>query len=145
MDEETPPNNAHSEEPPRSKRTLEFITFNNPNAARTDSNKQRVRSQAMRDFHRRSTGQKRRKNEIELDVTPLLQGSAPQFEGEVSNKANYESNQARRLDDGSSSSLVTTLSVSRLDPFFQYPIRMGHRERELYDHRKLRLLIILYV
>jgi hypothetical protein len=90
----------------------------------------------MRDFHRRSKGPRRRKNEIELDVTPLLQRTTGQYDGVALNDGHNEPNQAQNLEEGVCLNLVTTLGASRLDPFFQYPIRMGSRERELYDHRE---------
>jgi hypothetical protein len=113
---------------------LEFITFTNPDSSRSAANQHRIRSQAMRDFHRRADAPKRRKNEIELDITPLLQQSA-QNEAEQ----DQESHQAlSHAEDTGTVSLApaTNLCYSRMDPFFQYPIRMGRRERELYDHRK---------
>ncbi|KAF2095416.1 hypothetical protein NA57DRAFT_79143 [Rhizodiscina lignyota] len=109
------------------RRTLEFITYTNPNMARSAANRQRVRSQAMRDFHGRSELPKRRKNEIELDISPLLQRTA---------ESNGRTSSAERKAEGEATppSPTTPLSVSRLDPFFKYPVSMGHRERELYDH-----------
>jgi hypothetical protein len=129
MDEETLPGSRDSRQPRSSERRLEFITFTNPEMARTRANQQRVRSQAMRDFHRRSDAPRRRRNEIELDIGPLLQRSAQNDETllDVEQSGDHQA----------SSSLITALNISRLEPFFQYPIRMGYRERELYDHRTL--------
>jgi hypothetical protein len=99
-------------------RQLEFITFTNPESSRSVSNRQRVRSQAMKDFHSRSDAPKRRNNEIELDITPLL-------------RAQHQPVSQREVEIPG---VRTILDVSRMDPFFQYPIEMGHRERELYNH-----------
>ena len=120
-------------------RPLEFITFTNPDSARSAANQHRIRSQAMRDFHRRADAPKRRRNEIELDITPLLQRSAQHDTRLVEVDQDQESHQS--LPHGEDVGVVslapaTTLCYSRMDPFFQYPIKMGHRERELYDHRK---------
>jgi len=120
-------------------RPLEFITFTNPDSARSAANQHRIRSQAMRDFHRRADAPKRRRNEIELDITPLLQRSAQNDTRLLEVGDGQGSFQApTHGEDTSIASLspVTALSVSRMDPFFQYPIKMGLRERELYDHRK---------
>jgi hypothetical protein len=66
--------------PTQSSAQLEFITYTNPHMATAISNRQRVRSQAMRHVHRQSRASRAsgirgvRRNEIELDVSPLLQG-----------------------------------------------------------------------
>jgi hypothetical protein len=99
-------------------RQLEFITFTDPESSRSVSNRQRVRSQAMRDFHSRSDDPKRRRNEIELDISPLLRAQP----------------QVTSQSDVGILAPRTVLDVSRMDPFFQYPIEMGYRERELYNH-----------
>jgi len=121
-------------------RPLEFITFSDPDSARSAANQHRIRSQVMRDFHRRADAPKRRRNEIELDVTPLLRQSATRNDPRLLEaEHNQESHQelAYGEDTGTVSvSPVTTLRYSRMDPFFQYPITMGRQERELYDHRK---------
>jgi hypothetical protein len=135
MDEVTMSYSHHSSQPRRSERTLEFITFTSPASAKSATNQRRVRSQAMRHFHRESDSSKHRKNEIELDVTPLLQQPAAHYDGVTLNGLT-EPSQAVQFDEEPIFSLVTALDASRLDPFFQYPIRMGLRERELYDHRK---------
>lgn len=119
-------------------RPLEFITFSDPDSARSAANQHRIRSQAMRDFHRRAP--KRRRNEIELDITPLLPQSATRNDTRLLEaEHNQEPHQelAYGEDAGAVSlSPVTALRCSRMDPFFQYPITMGRQERELYDHRK---------
>jgi hypothetical protein len=109
---------SQSRTPPRNNTTdLEFITFTNPESAKSSSNRQRVRSQAMRAYHRSSDTPRRSKNVVELDISPLLlrdQIEQPQH----------------------TAGPVTALDATRMDPFFQYPIEMGHRERELYTHCK---------
>ena len=120
-------------------RPLEFITFTDPDGARSAANQHRIRSQAMRDFHRRADAPKRRRNEIELDVTPLLQQSVQNDARLLEADDDQESHQALPYgEDTGSVSLTPTTSLcySRMDPFFQYPIKMDRRERELYDHRK---------
>jgi hypothetical protein len=118
---------------------FEFITFTSPEGASSAENQQRVRSQAMRDYHRRADAPKRRKNEIELDISSLLEQSSQQ----ARDTADVEHSEAELAEPCNEEemlplpSLETSLSVSRVDPFFQYPIAMGHRERELYDHGKL--------
>lgn len=130
MDQETP-SHAQRSRRPRRPRTLEFITFTNPEQARTATIRQRVRSQAMRDVHGRvEVPLRRRKNEIELDITPLLQTPAQD------RWAGWNAEQSRAADEWTTPSVITPLGVSRVDPFFQYPIIMNHRERELCDHRK---------
>jgi hypothetical protein len=88
----------------------------------------------MRDFHRRADAPKRRRNEIELDITPLLQQSTRNDARLL--EAVHDQDSHQPLAHGENAGVVTTLCYSRMDPFFQYPIEMGHRERELYDHRK---------
>ena len=120
-------------------RSLEFITFTNPDSSRSAANQHRIRSQAMRDFHRRADAPKRRRNEIELDVTPLLQQSAQNDVRLQEVEHDQESHQTlSHAEDTGTVSLTpaTTLGYGRMDPFFQYPITMGRRESELYDHRK---------
>ena len=82
----------------------------------------------MRDFHGRAEAPRRRRNEIELDITPLLQRAAEQQCKASAAEQNGTDHEAGPL------SLTTPLGISRFDPFFQYPISMSRRERELYDH-----------
>jgi hypothetical protein len=134
MDENTTSPNHHSPQPPDSGGILEFITFTNPEMAKTNSNKRLIRSQAMRDVHRRSGSRKQRKNEIELDISSLLSTPAQNI------RAYSAAEKAENSNPNSASRLVFSLSVSRLDPFFPYPIQMGNHEHELYDHRELTIL-----
>ena len=132
--------------PTQSNAQLEFITYNNPHMATAISNRQRVRSQAMRHVHRQSRASRAsgirgvRRNEIELDISPLLQGPA-RNPGQALETEQSETDRARPGVGEISQSPVTFLSVSRTDPFFQYPIRMGHREHELYNHREQKWLL----
>jgi hypothetical protein len=121
--------------------TLEFITFTNPEMARSTTNQQRVRSQVMRDFHRRSGVPRRRRNEIELDITPLLERSA-QATGTILAVEQSELYEPQRANEEMPLSLITSLGASRLDPFVQYPMRIGVRERELYCHRKWMIFVL---
>jgi hypothetical protein len=80
-----------------------------------------------------------RRNGIELDVSPLLQGLA-RNPGQALETEQSETDQARSGVGEISQSPVTFLSVSHMDLFFQYLINMGHREYELYDHREQKRL-----
>ena len=109
---------THPPSRPADKTTgLEFINYTDPQSAKSASNRQRVRSQAMRAYHRRADAPKRSKNEIELDISPLLQ-------------------RQQREPEHQMTSPLDMLDASRMDPFFNYPIEMGYRERELYTHCK---------
>jgi hypothetical protein len=125
MNQEMP---SHSQRPQRPQRprcsgnSFEFITFTNPGMTKTATNQ-------WRDFHRRSDILRRRKNEIEVDISPLLKKSVQSTNGGVWDAEQSGACQAR-------TSLFTFLGASHLDPFVQYPIEMGYRERELYDHRE---------
>jgi hypothetical protein len=128
MEEESPESSHRLAPQSQDGESLEFITFTDPETARTGDNRRRVRSQAMRHVHRRSAPRVN-KNEIELDITPLLQASHR-------NPGTLGTHQAESSSQGSSQDLLTILDASRLDPFFQYPIPMVNRERQLYDHRE---------
>jgi hypothetical protein len=71
----------------------------------------------MRAYHKSSDAPKRPKNEIELDISSLVQRHQPEPEYDMTG-------------------LLNILDASRMDPFFNYPIEMGYRERELYTHCK---------
>jgi hypothetical protein len=118
---------SHPQPPPG--KVLEFITFTNPDVAKNARNRQLVRRQAMRDFHGRLDDSRRRRNEHGLTIIPSRQMDLQ------SQEAILESSQHRTNEGVIVPNLVNNLGVSRVDPFFQYPVRMGHRERELYDHR----------
>jgi len=166
--EENPEHSHRSNQqrmPTQSSAQLEFITYTNPHMATAISNRQRVRSQAMRHVHRQSRASRAseirgvRRNEIELNVSPLLQGpvrnpgqaleteqieteqiETEQIETEQIETEQSETDRARPGVGEISQSPVTFLSISRTDPFFQYPIIMGHRENELYNHREQKWL-----
>lgn len=141
----------------RRQQELEFITFTSPESARDAANQQLVRRHAMRDYHRRTDRPRLRKNEIELDVTPLLERSAAMALASAGSSAVWGQAQAGLSGTSAageetgeeiqrSANLVTVPGASRVDPFFQYPVEMGHRERELCDHSKWRFsyLVILH-
>ena len=151
--EENPEHSHRSNQqrmPTQSSAQLEFITYTNPHMATAISNRQRVRSQAMRHVHRQSRASRAseirgvRRNEIELNVSPLLQGPVRNpgqaLETEQIETEQSETDRARPGVGEISQSPVTFLSISRTDPFFQYPIIMGHRENELYNHREQKWL-----
>ena len=130
---------SHQQIPRQSDAQLEFITYTNPNTAATASNRQRVRSQAMRHVHQQSRTSRAsgirgaRRNEIELDISPLLEVTVGNYEQVIATEDD-ETHQAESSIHEIPPGPATTLSISRADPFFQYPIGMGHRELELYDH-----------
>jgi hypothetical protein len=82
-----------------------------------------------------------RGDEFELDVSSLVQqpiqnrihSSYAETDDTVEQWPNTEVSSPDRL---------VTLGSGRLDPFFQYPIIMGRRENELYDHRKLYCFVV---
>jgi hypothetical protein len=111
-----------------------FITLTHPHAAKAQSNRRQVRSHAMTHFQRqsrvsRSRGHRSlRKDEVELDVRPLLASHTTQGRNpETGLRFTFEEPH-NPLD---------SIGYGRLDPFFNSPIRMGTCENELYDHRKL--------
>ncbi|KAL3441069.1 hypothetical protein BJX65DRAFT_14823 [Aspergillus insuetus] len=107
----------------------EFINVAGNNVAGDDTTRRRVRSHAMADFKRRSTQPKQNHNNtIELDVTPLLDGSL-QLTGRKSYAAGPE--QSLMLRGPSPASLLDTY---RSDPFGTFPINGTHRSRQLWDH-----------
>jgi hypothetical protein len=130
MEEEGHSNTSPSHPPPRPRRALEFITFTDPGTARNATNRQRVRRQAMRDFHGRLDNSRRRRDEIGQAIAPWLQ-MATQSRWSVPDVDQHEANEDVLVPNP-----VTYLGISRVDPFFQYPVRMGYRERELCDHRE---------
>jgi hypothetical protein len=132
MDRETPTSSPATSQGSQRERSLEFITFTNPEMVRTATARRRVRSLAMREVHRRPASERRRRNEIELDISSLPLRATT----DTQTHATTEQSMAL-FETAVSSTLPNALSASRLDPFFQYPITMGRRERELYDHRQL--------
>ncbi|KAL2827492.1 hypothetical protein BJY01DRAFT_255674 [Aspergillus pseudoustus] len=101
---------------------FEFITVTADNVAGDETTRRRVRSHAMVDYKRRTTQPKEKQNNtIELDVTPLLDGSLPAGGQE----------QSMVLFSPSPSSLLDT---NRSDPFGTFPISGTHRSRQLWDH-----------
>jgi hypothetical protein len=120
----------------------QFVVFSNPHSAMTERNRQRVRSHAMRHYHRQTRDSRvrgirpLREDEVELDVSPLLQRSV-QNTTQASHTKTDDTEGCRPDIEVVSQSLTTNLGSGRSDPFFQYPIRMGRREHELYDHREL--------
>jgi hypothetical protein len=112
---------------------LEFITFTNPKMGRTVNNRRLVRSQAMRHVHQQAFPSRSRRNEIELNVILPERDSSQNQQLSSENQASSEAQNPTHC-------LLTILDVSRLDPFYQYPIQMGYHDRELYDHRKFIIL-----
>ncbi|KAL2796677.1 hypothetical protein BJX66DRAFT_335661 [Aspergillus keveii] len=108
---------------------FEFITVSGNNVAGDDTTRRRVRSHAMADYKRRTTQPKGSKNHtVELDVTPLLDGSL-QSTNSVLHTARTE--QGLMLRGPSPTSLLDTY---RSDPFGTFPINGTHRSRQLWDH-----------
>jgi len=80
-----------------------------------------------------------RTNEIELDISPLLRQSGQDVRNAMGTTDGNETTAAGALIhlEKITPSPLTILGATRMDPFFQSPIRMGLREYELYDHREL--------
>jgi len=125
---------------------LEFITFNNPESARTSANQQLVRRHAMRDYHRRTDRPRLRKNEIELDITPLLERSAGMY-FEPGGPSSFSENTGliglNEIEQQTTEEIElepycfnTVLGASHIDPLLQYQEEIGEHERELYAPSK---------
>jgi len=125
---------------------LEFITFNNPESARSSANQQLVRRHAMRDYHRRTDRPRLRKNEIELDVTPLLERSAALCFEHGGSSSISEDMELMALDQTEQSTTEeialepyyfnTMLGESHIDHLLQYSEGTAEHEREPYTHSK---------
>jgi hypothetical protein len=108
---------------------FEFVTFTSPEDERIASNRQLVRSQALRYYHRQRMNHSKKPNEVELDISHLLESGseapgripAPEDEFPV---------------DDLNPILIRHSNLAEIDPFFQYPINMGVRDHALYHHRK---------
>jgi hypothetical protein len=115
--------------------TWQFIVFDSPQTAMTEQNRQQVRSHVMRRHHRRSRVlnvrglRPLRENEVELQW--CAQNTAEALPTRTNDTEGY------RLDISNEfHSFTMNLGSGRSDPFFRSSITMGHREHELYDHRK---------
>ncbi|KAL3494386.1 hypothetical protein BJX62DRAFT_234263 [Aspergillus germanicus] len=108
---------------------FEFITVSGNNVAGDDSTRRRVRSHAMVDYKRRTTQPRETKNHtIELDVTPLLDGSLHPTDSELHTAGPEQALVLRALSPAS------LLDTYRSDPFGTFPINGTHRSRQLWDH-----------
>jgi hypothetical protein len=111
---------------------FEFITVSGNNVAGDDTTRRRVRSHAMVDYKRRSTQPKESQNHtIELDVTPLLDGS---LQPTAAGLHAVDPEQSLVSRGPSPASLLDTY---RSDPFGTFPINGTHRSRQLWDHSEL--------
>lgn len=82
--------------------------------------------------------------EVELDVTPLLTWAAATRPhcgdpicGTGQSEAGGHGRDEQKPDEETEQAypgLVTVLPASLIDLFCKYPIQMGDREREAYDH-----------
>jgi hypothetical protein len=85
-----------------------------------------------------------RENEFEIDVSPLLQQP-------IQNTVYPSYSETDNTQEQWSNAKVPSprsfgnLGSGRSDPFFQYPIRMGRRENELYDHRECHHLVTSFI
>lgn len=110
-------------------RNFEFVTHTGPDDERAAANRHTVRSYALRHYHKHRIHHRPKKNEIELDVSHLLD---KRFDGT-----------AGTLTVEKDDSVIGTFdrvigfpeNRAAVDPFFHYPIDMGVRERALYYHR----------
>jgi hypothetical protein len=109
---------------------LEFITFDDPRIVRSGTNIRRIRSQAMRHVHRQQGTRATRPNEIELDISRLL----PQYMSVCHAELAPENVESQARNGTRPPSVMDALSSFRFDPFSHYPINMGLRQRQLYEH-----------
>jgi len=121
---------------PVSQPEWQFVTFNHPLNAKTESNRRRVRSHATRHYHQQSRAlsfgghRALRKDEVEVDITPLLTQSVSHsdaLEVEEQEVGLALQHQLPHISPGS----------DLFDPFFSPPVQMSHGDFELYHHRKL--------
>ncbi|ORY05156.1 hypothetical protein BCR34DRAFT_48449 [Clohesyomyces aquaticus] len=104
-----------------------------------ERNRQRVRSHAMRHYHRQALDSRTqgtrplRENEFELNVSPLLRPSE-ESAAQASHSNTGDTVECWPNTNAASQTLNTNPGSSFTDPFFQYPIMMGRREHELYEH-----------
>jgi hypothetical protein len=92
----------------------------------------------MRYVHQQLNINRARRNEVELDVTPLSTSLARQDGALGYNTTESRTEAFEGLENtiGSSFTFSKAISASHMDPFFFYPIAMGLRERQLHDHRE---------
>ncbi|KAF7588871.1 hypothetical protein BBP40_005056 [Aspergillus hancockii] len=122
---------ANQDGPRSSAPTFQFVTAAGDNIAGDAATRRRVRSHAMADYRRWSTPPKRKQtNSIDLDATPLLDGSVPPSLPLPQQSKNGPSSGLLCK----SLSPLTLLDASRSDPFGTFPVDTSHRSRELWDH-----------
>jgi hypothetical protein len=100
----------------------------------------------MRDYHRRSDRPRLRKNEIELDITPLLERSATICSEDAGSSRIWEDTECAGLDwtgQQFSEDLGPELpcfdpafGATRVDLLSQCPEGVGDHERKLYAQSK---------
>jgi hypothetical protein len=93
---------------------FEFISVSGNNLRGDRVTRRRVRSHAQADYRRRNPPPPQQARTVELDVTPLLDGSLPS---------------ATRPPG-----LLTPLDASWSDPFGTFPVDRSHKSRELWSH-----------
>jgi hypothetical protein len=104
---------------------FEFIVLSGDETGRDPETRRRVRSVAQANY-RRQHPYERRQNTVELDVTPLMDGSLQ----------NFNTSFNRRLPGP-----TTLLDSSRSDPFQSFGLGGDRRAHRLWDHSlPLRLL-----
>ncbi|KAL2869752.1 uncharacterized protein BJX67DRAFT_391757 [Aspergillus lucknowensis] len=109
---------------------FEFITVAGSNVAGDDATRRRVRSHAMADYKRRTAQPRRKENEtIELDVSPLLDGSLVPTTVPAPRETSREQPIALHTANP-----MTLLGADRSDPFGTFPINGTYRSRQLWDH-----------
>lgn len=100
---------------------FEFVPHTLPRGTTSSAARHLVRSHALRHHYDHTPRTRRRTNEIELDVTPLLSHGTRAADSE---------------QDRYAETAISRMFISDLDPFFQYPVQMRSREKALYSHRK---------
>ncbi|KAL2802746.1 hypothetical protein BJX63DRAFT_437566 [Aspergillus granulosus] len=108
---------------------FEFIEVTGDNVAGDDTTRRRVRSHAMADYRRRTGQPKKNQNgTLELDVTPLLDGSIPPTQLALQEARPQQSMMIYAPGPRS------VLDADRSDPFGTFPLNGTHRSRQLWDH-----------
>lgn len=97
---------------------FEFIVLSGDDTGRDPETRRRVRSVAQANY-RRQHPYERRQTAVELDITPLLDGSLH----------NFNTSLMRRL-----ARPTTLLDASRSDPFQSFGLGGDRRAHRLWDH-----------
>ncbi|KAH8697873.1 hypothetical protein BGW36DRAFT_379602 [Talaromyces proteolyticus] len=134
---------AEERNTPTSRRNFVFVPVTNPGERADAQTRHLIRSHPQLEHNRLyPRTSPRRKNIIELDVTPLLENSqtlvSPRGAHTPSSDVRASTQLLRQDDeDGRNQlipSLVTALSAHRFDPFVSFDIGLSYRSHQLWDH-----------